>query len=87
MTLRIETLPQRRTVVRLSGRMQSEHLGDLQRYIDASDFKPLLDLEQVTLVDVEAVRFLIDCEERGIDLLHCPPYIRQWMSRERSDHS
>jgi hypothetical protein len=63
--------------------MQSEHLADLQRYIDAPLFKPLLDLEQVTLVDVEAVRFLIACEERGIDLLHCPPYIRQWMSRER----
>lgn len=83
MTLRIETLPQGRPVVRLSGRMQCEHLADLERYIDAPDFKPLLDLAQVTLVDVEAVRFLIDCEESGIELLHCSPYVRQWMNRER----
>lgn len=86
MTLRIETLPQGRAVVRLSGRMQCEHLADLQRYIEAPEFKPLLDLKQVTLVDVETVRFLIECEERGIELLHCSHYIRQWMHRERRDH-
>ena len=85
MTLRIETLPQERPVVRLSGRLQCEHLARIQACIDAPEFKPLLDLEQVTLVDVEAVRFLIDCEESGVELLHCSPYIRQWMSRERPD--
>jgi hypothetical protein len=84
-TLRIETLPQGRPVVRLSGRMQCEHLADLQRYIDAPDFKPVLDLEQVTLVDADAVRFLIDCEQGGIELLHCSPYIRAWMDREQAE--
>jgi hypothetical protein len=85
-TLRIETLPQRRPVVRLSGRMQSEDLAGLQQYIGAPGFKPLLDLAEVTLVDVEAVRFLVGCEDAGIDLLHCSPYIRQWMDREQWDH-
>jgi hypothetical protein len=84
-TLRIETLPQGRPVVRLSGRMRCEHLAGLQRYIDAPNFKPLLDLEQLTLVDVEAVRFLIDCEESGVELLHCSPYIRAWMEREQAN--
>jgi hypothetical protein len=42
-----------------------------------------LDLKEVTLVDVEVVRFLLGCEENGIELLHCSPYIRQWMARER----
>ena len=83
--MRIETQPQGRPVVRLSGRMQSEHLAGLQRYIEAPDLKPLLDLEEVTLVDVEAVRFLIGCEDAGIELLHCSPYIRQWMDREQPD--
>ena len=83
--MRIETLPQGRPVVRLSGRMQSEHLAGLQQYIEAPEFKPVLDLEEVTLVDVEAVRFLIGCELGGIDLLHCSHYIRQWMDREQSD--
>lgn len=83
MTLRIETLPQGRPVIRLSGRMQGEHLAHIQACIDAPEFRPLLDLEQVTLVDVEAVRFLIDCEKSGVGLLHLSPYIRQWMSGER----
>jgi hypothetical protein len=32
---------------------------------------------------VEAVRFLITCNENGVALLHCSPYIRRWMARER----
>jgi len=43
-----------------------------------------LDLEEVDLVDVEAVRFLNTCEAGGISVLHCSPYIREWMFRERS---
>jgi hypothetical protein len=34
-----------------------------------------LDLEEVDLVDVEAVRFLNAREDEGIAVLHCPPYI------------
>jgi len=37
----------------------------------------------VTLVDIEVVRFLNACEESGIELLDCWPYIREWMSREK----
>jgi len=43
-----------------------------------------LDLEEVDLVDVEGVCFLNACEADGISVLHCSPYIREWMSRERS---
>jgi hypothetical protein len=35
----------------------------------------VLDLDEVTLVDVVVVRFLITCEAEGIELLHCAPYI------------
>jgi hypothetical protein len=38
--------------------------------------------EPVTLVDVEVVRFLGGCEAAGITILHGPPYIREWISRE-----
>jgi hypothetical protein len=41
-----------------------------------------LDLEGVTLVDVEVVRFFITCEEHNVELLHCSPFIREWMMRE-----
>ena len=43
-----------------------------------------LDLCEVMLVDVDVVRFLIACAAEGIELLHCAPYIREWMSREQS---
>jgi flagellar biogenesis protein FliO len=83
-TLRIEKAStQGRAILRLIGRMQSEHLPDLRQYIDVPGSKPTLDLEEVTLVDVETVRFLIGCEFAGVELLHCSPYIRQWMNREQ----
>ena len=85
MTLRIETPPWDRPQIRLIGRMQSEQLSDLQRYLDGPGFKPALDLGELTLVDAEVVRFLIGCECAGIELLHCSPYIRQWMDREQPD--
>ena len=43
----------------------------------------MLDLDSVTLVDVEVVRFLRACEERGVELIHCWPYIREWIIREK----
>ena len=85
MTWRIERVSaQGRTILRLSGRIQSEYLAALQAQIEGSEPHVALDLEEVTLVDVGAVRFLIVCEESGIALLHCSTYIRQWMVRERS---
>jgi len=44
----------------------------------------VLDLEHVTLVEVEGVRFLSDCEGQGIELLYCPLYIREWIAREQA---
>jgi hypothetical protein len=43
----------------------------------------VLDLEEVTLVDIEVVRFLGDCEDNGIELSRCSPYVREWINRER----
>jgi hypothetical protein len=82
-TLRIETSSREYRLIRLIGRMQSEHLADLRKQVEAPGSRPILDLGEVTLVDVEAVRFLVGCEDGGIDLLHCSSYIRQWMDRER----
>ena len=70
-------------VIRLTGRMQAEFLADLEKEIGETKPKPALDLQEVALVDVEAVRFLITCNDNGVALLHCSPYIRRWMARER----
>ena len=86
-TLRIEQVSaQGRTVVRLIGRVQSECLPEIEAQLEVVKPRPTLDLEEVTLVDVGAVRFLSACEHSGIDLLHCAPYIRHWMANENSGH-
>ena len=84
MTLRIETLSGRNnTTIRLIGRMQAEHLAEVQNQIDASGPKVTLDLEELTLVDVQVVRFLGVCEARGIEVLNCSPFITDWIAREK----
>jgi len=70
-------------IIRLNGRLHSQHLDELKTQLEGDWQRIALDLEAVTLVDVDTVRFLGDCEERGIELLHCWPYIREWILREK----
>ncbi len=84
MTLRIEKASDgHRTTIRLIGRMRAEHLDELDEQIHETGPAITLDLEEVTLVDVEIVRFLGTCEERGATILNCSPYIRDWIGKER----
>jgi len=84
MTLKIEKVSDsRKTVIRLSGRLRSEHLDELKAQLEGDWRRIELDLDGVTLVDVEVVRFLSACEDGGVELLHCWPYIREWMLREQ----
>jgi hypothetical protein len=84
MTLRIERYSEgTSTTIRLIGRMQAEHLAELEKQIRESGSKIALDLEEVHLVDVEAVRFLGMCETQGVTLLNCSAYIRDWIGKER----
>ena len=73
----------------LSGRIVEAHVPELQKLLEAevkvADIT--LDLEEVRLVDREAVRFLAGCEARGIKLKSCPSYIREWIDTGRdTDH-
>ena len=43
----------------------------------------VLELSEVSLVDVEVVRFLSRCEIQGIRIAQCPAYVREWMAREK----
>jgi anti-anti-sigma regulatory factor len=71
------------TTIRLIGRMRAEHLSELEKQIKENESKIVLDLEELNLVDVEAVRFLGKCETQGVTLLNCSPYIRDWIGKER----
>jgi hypothetical protein len=84
MTVRIERETRRlKTMIRVSGRLQSKHLDELKTQIEAAQSRIVLDLNGVTLVDIETVRFLNACEQEGVEFLHCWPYIREWMVREK----
>jgi anti-anti-sigma regulatory factor len=85
MTLKIETASDGRTAtLRLIGRIEAAHLAEIQAQVRRHRLRLVLDLDDVTLVDVAVVRFLIACEAERIELRHCPPYISAWMDRERS---
>jgi hypothetical protein len=47
--------------------------------------RKILDLREVTLVDVGVVRFLISCENERVELVQCPLYVREWMFRGRAE--
>src|SRR5258708_38058286 len=85
MTVKIEWISgKRRTRIGLCGEFRSEHLDQVKAEIERGGPRVALDLEEVDLVDVEGVRFLNACEADGISVLQRSPYIREWMSRERS---
>jgi len=71
-----------RITLRLIGRVRSVHLGGITDQMGMVGPKVTLDLENVTIVDIDVVRFLGTCEREGTQLLHCPPYVREWISRE-----
>ena len=85
MTLKIERIPGKRgTQIRMSGELRSDQLDQVKAEIERGG-AVALDLEEVDHVDIEGIHFLVACEAEGISVLHCSPYIREWMRRERSE--
>ena len=74
----------RATRLRLSGRIQSQDLTSIRSAMNDDRMRTMLDLADVSLVDIEVVRFLICCEDDGVELVQCPLYVREWMVRERA---
>ena len=80
MTLRIERFKGR---IRLSGEFRIAHLEQVTTETERCESPVVLDLEEVSLIDLEGVCFLNACEAKGISVLHCSPYIREWMLQEQ----
>jgi anti-anti-sigma regulatory factor len=72
-------------VFKLSGRMDTENVGELETLIsaEASGRRLVLDLKDLTLVDQDVVGFLRRCKADSIQLKNCPAYIREWIRGER----
>jgi anti-anti-sigma regulatory factor len=85
MMLKIERLSGKRgTRIRLSGELRSAHLDDVRAEIERGDPRVTLDLDEVDLVDIDAVRFLNACEAQDVEVVNCSAYIREWMFQERA---
>ena len=74
----------RGTRLRLSGELRIEQLNDLRSEIERARPQVTLDLDELNLVDLDAVRFLNAIAAQGVKVANCSPYIRAWMCRERS---
>ena len=84
MTHKIETTAgEYGTIIKLIGRFRAECLSELKLTIERSKGRIVLEMNEVTLVDVESVRFLRNAETQGVELRHCPAYVREWIVRER----
>ena len=71
-------------VIKVSGRMDAENVGELEALIRAEvrGRRIVLDLKDLTLVVEGAVSFLRRCVAESIQLKNCPAYIREWITGE-----
>lgn len=71
----------------LGGEVDSEHAAQLRELLTIdSGRRVLLNLEDVTLVDRAAVRFLARIEAEGSRIINCPEYVRTWIAAENTNH-
>ena len=71
----------------LSGRINKEHIAELEALIAAEgkDRRIVLDLKELTLVGQDGMAFLAQCEAAGIALTNCDPYLREWIARQETE--
>jgi anti-anti-sigma regulatory factor len=83
--LKIDRAANGEVVLKISGRMNAENVADVKVSVESEvDGRPVvLDLQDLTLVDRDAVTFLTACETEGVKITNCPAYIREWIARER----
>jgi hypothetical protein len=70
--------------LRISGQITGDDVDVLRAAIDQERAAVAIDLEEVGVIDRAAVSLLTLGEERGLALRNCPPYIREWVDRERA---
>ena len=86
MTCKIERVltPVGFVVFRVSGRIDRAYVEVLQELTENEETakgRLALDLTEVTVVSLEAVKALTVAEANGIELRNCPAYVREWISR------
>ena len=86
MTWRIDRVStDRGLVLHISGRITRDDLDVLRTAIEDAGVIVAVELAELELIDRDALKLLAIYEANGVELRHCPPYIREWITRERDN--
>ena len=82
--LRVRRKANADVVFTLSGRLDKDHIAELEMLIAAEgkDRRIILDLRDMILTGQDGIVFLARCEATEIALVNCDPYIREWITRQ-----
>ena len=85
--LRIQRSENGEVVFTLSGQMDREPIAELETLISSEENgrRIILDLKDLTLVNENAITFLVRCEANSITLKNCPAYVREWINAQRRE--
>jgi hypothetical protein len=72
-------------VLYISGWIKADTVEMLRGLLEQESAGFAVDLKNVLLADRAAVRLLAVSEANGAELRNCPPYIREWVTRERAE--
>jgi ABC-type transporter Mla MlaB component len=67
----------------LVGDLRATEVGELAKHLHENAPTTSLNLSELKVIDLTAVRFLLDWEDAGIEIFACPLYVQEWMRRER----
>ena len=84
--LRIHKKANGEVLFTLSGRIDKEHIAELETLIvsEGQNRRITLDLKDMTLTGQDGINFLTQCEAADIALVNCDPYVREWITRQRT---
>jgi hypothetical protein len=72
------------STIKLIGNLMSEHVSLIAAQLRLTAPPITLDLAELTSTDRDAIRFLLGCEQQGMTLLHCSPFVRAKIEREQA---
>jgi anti-anti-sigma regulatory factor len=78
-----QTIGEGRVALRVSGRLAGNNVDMLRTLLEQENNVLTLDLQDLRLVDGDAVKLLAIHESNGVRIDNCPLYIREWIRRER----
>jgi hypothetical protein len=71
------------TVLRVCGRMNMECVNTIKKLSEKENVRITFDLSEVTIASRDAAIFLAVSELIGNELRNCPPFLREWVTKEK----